>query len=84
MIIKIFVSDNRMMIKEFISADSFPRVNNFQLTVKDSGFTYAFLYLSGGHYIEVSKAWMVRCQRDPANYFSNEIPKKYLEGGALV
>ena len=76
MIIKIFVSNNRMMIKEFISADPFPKVNKFQLTIKDSGFTDAFLYLSGGHYIEVSQAWIVRCQRNPANCFSNEFPKK--------
>ena len=83
-IIKILVSNNKMKIKEFISVDPFPRVNNSQMTVKDSGLTGAFLYLSGGHYVEVSKAWMVRCQRDPANCFSNEIPKKCLEGGALV
>ena len=74
-IIKILVSNNKMKIKEFISVDPFPRVNNSQMTVKDSGLTGAFLYLSGGHYVEVSKAWMVRCQRDPANCFSNEIPK---------
>ena len=84
MIIKILVSNNKMMIKEFISAVPFLRVNNYQLTVEDSGFTDAFLYLSRGHYIEVSKAWIVRCQRHPANCFSNEIPKKCLEGGVLV